>query len=103
MKAVSLLILALYLLQPLACFTHPCDSCLGNPDTVDTSGTSGNNSHIQDADSCDSTVCCAVYVNLNSEITVMYAPLVSVIDTHERYQELPNVVMPIFIPPQNLA
>jgi hypothetical protein len=34
---------------------------------------------------------------------VIYTPIVSVIVTPERFQELPMVVMPIFIPPQNLA
>jgi hypothetical protein len=103
MKIVALIILIVSLLQPLACFAHPCESCLGNVDTADTSGTSGSNSHNQDIDSCDSTVCCAEYVPMDSEITIKYAPLVSVLVATERYQKLPTVVIPIFIPPQNLA
>jgi hypothetical protein len=103
MKMVSLLILVLYLLLPLACFAHPCDSCLDNPDTADSSGKSGSHSHSQDADSCDTTICCEEYINLSSEITIIYAPLVSAIVTHECYQRLPKVVIPIFVPPQSLA
>ncbi len=103
MKTVSLLIILLYLLLPLACVAHPCDSCLGSPDVVDTSGGAGSNSHNQDSDNCDSTFCCAVYVNLNTEITVVYAPLVSLIVTDDRYQQLPNIVSPIFVPPQSLV
>lgn len=59
--------------------------------------------HNQDVDNCDSTVCCAQYVSLNSWFAVVYAPLVSVFVTFEPYQKLPDVVIPIFIPPQNLA
>jgi hypothetical protein len=103
MKIVALIILIVSLLQPLACFARPCDSCLGNVDAADTSGTSGSHSHKHDADSCDSTICCAEYESLDSGITIKYAPLVSVLVTTERYQELPMVVIPIFIPPQNLA
>ena len=101
MKALSLIILLLCLLQPLACFGHPCDSCLGNPDIVDTPGKSGSIPHNHDADSCDSTVCCAEYINRNSGFTVVYAPLVSLVVTPEQYQELPMVVIPIFVPPQS--
>jgi hypothetical protein len=103
MKIVALIILLLSLLQPLACFAHPCDSCLGNVDAADTSDTSGNPSHNNDADNCESSVCCAEYVNPDSGVTLKYAPLVSVLVMTERYQKLPTVVIPIFIPPQNLA
>ncbi len=102
MKTVSLIILLMFLLQPLACFDHPCDSCMGNADTIDTSGTSSH-SHHQDADGCDLTVCCAEYINLHSGIAVIYAPLVSVIIPRERYQKLPNVIRPIFVPPQSIS
>jgi hypothetical protein len=40
---------------------------------------------------------------LDSEITVNYAPLVSVIVIPESYQKLPKVVIPIFVPPQSLV
>jgi hypothetical protein len=93
----------LCLLQPLAGFTHPFASCLDIQDSMDTSGNSGSHSHNQDADVSDSTTCCEENVYLNSEITVIYAPLVSVIVTPERYQKLPKVFIPIFVPPQSLA
>jgi hypothetical protein len=103
MKAMALIILLLYLLQPLACLAHSCDLFSGNPDTMETPGKSGNNPHNQDADSCDSTNCCEENIYLNAEISVIYSPLVTVIIIHERYQELPKVVIPIFVPPQRLA
>jgi hypothetical protein len=102
MKTMALIILLLFLLQPLACFAHSCDSFQGKPDIVDTSGKSEGNPHNQDADVCDSTVCCEGNIYLNSQITVIYAPLVSIVATPERNTKLLKVVMPIFVPPQNL-
>jgi hypothetical protein len=103
MKMMSLIILVLCLLQPLACFAHPCDSCLGNPDIVDTTDNSKSHTHSQDTDNCDSSFCCADYVIQLPGITVNYAPLVSSFVMPERYKKLPTIVIPIFIPPQNLA
>jgi hypothetical protein len=76
---------------------------MGTVDAVDTSETSGSHSHKHDADSCDSSVCCAIYARFDSEISAKYTPLVSQLVTTERYQKLPTIVIPIFIPPQNHA
>jgi hypothetical protein len=103
MKTMALIILLLFLLQPLAYFAHSCDLFLGSPSTEDTSGKSGSYPHNQDADSCDSTICCEENICLNSEIAVFYSPLVTVLIIPERYQALPKVVIPIFVPPQSLA
>lgn len=104
MKIVSTIILVLYLLQPLACFANPCDSSLGNSYSVDTADNSGSHTHSsKDADSCDSSFCCAEYIIQLPEITAVYAPSVSVTSLPESYQQLPTVVIPIFIPPQNFA
>jgi hypothetical protein len=100
MKVVSLIILFLYLLLPVACFAHPCESCLGNPDTEDSSG---KHSHNQDADSCDSTTCCAAYIIQSFEFTPFYEPLISDIVAPEKHQNFQDPVFTIFIPPQNLA
>jgi len=102
MRMVALIIVVMFLLQPLACFSHPCDSCLGGNDLVDTSETSANHTHDQNTDSCDSTVCCAEYAPLDSGAALLYQPLVSALITNERRSRLPSVVIPIFIPPQNL-
>ena len=103
MKTLSLIILMLCLLQPLAGFTHPCASCLDIQGSVDTSGNSGSHSHNKDADVCDSTISGEENMYLNSVITVIYAPLVSIIVVPECYQKLPKVFIPIFVPPQSLA
>jgi hypothetical protein len=70
---------------------------------MDTSGSPGSHSHNQDADNCDTTICCAEYINISSGITISYTPLVTALVVPERYQKLPIIVLPIFIPPQNLA
>lgn len=103
MKMIALIILLLSLLQPLACFAHPCDSCLGNTDTENTSDKTEKQTHHHDSDNCDSTVCCAVYIELHSDSTPNYAPLVSIIITPEWHQKLQEVVFPIFVPPQSPA
>jgi hypothetical protein len=103
MKAVALIILMLCLLQPLACFAYPCESCLGGADLADSSEDTGRHSHNQDADSCDSTVCCAACIQLNSGVTLVYTPLVSPFRLPERNQYLPQVVIPIFVPPQSFC
>jgi hypothetical protein len=103
MKAITFILLILCLLQPLACFAHPCDSCLGGADITDSSGEPGRHSHDQDADSCDTTVCCAECLHSLSGITLVYAPSVSELRIPERHQNLPQVVIPIFVPPQSLG
>lgn len=103
MKAISIIILMLCLLQPLVCFAHPCSSTLDAPDTVDISDTSGETPSHHDSDNCDSTVCCAEYIGQSFSTTVAYAPIISVTAAPEQFKKLPRVVIPIFIPPQNLT
>jgi hypothetical protein len=103
MKTMALLILMLCLLQPFACFAHPCDSSLGNPVAVDSSGNSGSHSHNHDGDKCDSSICCADYIFQSTGVVVIYAPLVSVIVPPTRFQKMLTVIIPIVVPPQTLA
>ena len=103
MKTVALIILMLCLLQPLVCFAHPCESCFGAADIADSSEGSGQQSHNHDADSCDTTVCCAECLHMGCGITLVYAPLVSPFRVPEPNQYLPQVVIPIFVPPQSLS
>lgn len=101
---VLMLILLMFLLQPLACFAHPCTSFLKHQDVVDTSDDSGSRlpSH-QDSDGCDSAVCCAEYIHFGFRTMLVYEPLVSVALASEQHPRLPTIVIPIFIPPQNLT
>ena len=103
MKAVACILLILCLLQPLACFAHPCDSCLGSADITGSSGEPGRHSYDHDADSCDTAVCCAECLYSTSGITLIYAPLVSELLIPERHENLPQIVIPIFVPPQSLG
>lgn len=103
MKAMSVLIIVMYLLLPVACLAHPCESCFERPGMTDTSGNGTHHSHSQDSDNCDSTVCCADSGIQLTGIFASYAPVVSEIVTTESYQRLPAIVMPIITPPQNLS
>jgi hypothetical protein len=93
----------MYLLQPLACFAHPCASCLGHSDIFDSSSNSNYDTHGQDNDNCESSICCADYTVQLPEIMLSYAPLISSFVLIEQYHKLPLIILPIFIPPQNLA
>jgi hypothetical protein len=102
MKCICLILLVLYLLLPMACFAHPCASCLGLPDSADTSET-GHQSQSHQADSCDTSVCCgACLINSFAKVT-FNAPLVVMTVTPEQYKMLPEIVMPIIVPPQNIV
>ena len=103
MKTVSLIILVLCLLQPLASFTHPCAVCMAHQGDVETSDTSGAMPINQNTPLNDCTTYCDDTIYLQSDITVINVPLVSVIIKPERHTKLLKVVMPIFVPPQNLA
>lgn len=102
-RIVSVIILVLCLLQPLACFSHPCATCLDKSDKSDTSETHETHTHNQDADNCDLTVCCAEYLNYSNKYLVAYKPFISVTVTIEQSHELSKVVFPIYVPPQNLV
>ena len=103
MKMVSLIFLVIYLLQPLACFAHPCDSYLTTPDFANSTDTSEDPSHHHDSDNCETTSCCAVCIIMTHEIKINYSPLVSILVVSERHQKLPTVDLPIFVPPQSIS
>jgi hypothetical protein len=67
---------------------------------VDTSGAIPIN---QDAPLNDCSTFFGDTIYLQSDITVINVPLVSLIIKPERHTKLLQVVMPIFVPPQNLA
>jgi hypothetical protein len=91
------------MLQPLASFNHPCAACIAHQSAVDTSDTSGAIPINQDAPNNDCTNCFEDNIFLKSDITVINLPLVSVVIKPERNTKLLKVVIPIFVPPQNLA
>ena len=103
MKTMSLIILVLCLLQPLAGFANPCASCLNNQLTADNSGNAGAVPIHQDADTTDCTDCCDENVYLKSGVTVKYVPLALPIIAPALNNKQLKVVIPIFVPPQNLV
>ncbi|MEI6215395.1 MAG: hypothetical protein WCP10_14925 [Desulfuromonadales bacterium] len=104
MKVAYLILLCLYICQPLACYSYPCESYLHeNSGTVDTSGQTGEHSHGHDSDNCDSSACCAECVAVDSIVEIVYAPFVTVMASIERLRLLPEVFLSIFIPPQNFV
>ena len=57
-----------------------------------------------DADHCTSCLHCACNALMASKEThLSYAPTVSSLNPIDRFNHLPEVYLPIFIPPQNLA
>jgi hypothetical protein len=76
---------------------------MAHQSAVDTSDTSGAIPINQDAPLNDGTNCFDDNVYLQSDITVINVQFVSVVIKPERHTKLLKVVMPIFVPPQNLA
>jgi hypothetical protein len=103
MKTLSLIILVLFLLQPLASFANPCDLCLNNQITADNSGNTGGVPIHQDSNSTDCTDCYDENIYLKTGVTVKYVPLSSSILPPTLNNKLLKIVMPIFLPPQNLV
>lgn len=103
LKFVALIIIVLCLMQPLACFEHPCASCLGALDTSNTHDAPGDRTHNHDQDNCDSSVCCAEYVNMNDRTIVVYSPVISKLAPFEKHQQLPDIVASIYIPPRHVS
>jgi hypothetical protein len=76
---------------------------MAHQSALDTSDTSGTIPFNQDAPLNDCTNCFDGNIFLQSDITVINVPLVSVVIKPERHTKPLKVVMPIFVPPQNLA
>jgi hypothetical protein len=103
MKTVSLIILMLCLLQPLASLGHPCASSLNNQGTADSSGHSKAVPLHLDADITDCSDCCDDTIFLKPYITAIDMLLVTLVIMPGRNTKLCKIVIPIFVPPQNLV
>ncbi|WP_152609886.1 hypothetical protein [Geobacter sp. OR-1] len=107
MKLISVIIIALYLVLPVACLAHPCSS-LGEiahfDATVDIEVDQSAECPVNhDDDDCETTCCCSGYT-ISSTFPEISSP-VSIVDNspHEPYLALPNIIDRIFVPPQNFA
>lgn len=57
-----------------------------------------------DSEDCDSCINCTCHVHLNIQpFQLSYNPIISEINTCDTFTHLPEVYLPKFIPPQNLA
>jgi hypothetical protein len=105
----ALLLMIIYMLIPVAGFAHvdiptaaaidlrltagaeneaPCDHCPCNDD--------------QGSDCCGTTVCsCAFHSPPEQRMLIRYAPVVVLIRHTDSFWVLPQVYLPIFVPPQN--
>jgi hypothetical protein len=99
-KFVATVIIVITLLTPVACFAHPCGNGWGS-ETI--AGHLDQCPLEHDTDDCDSTCCCADYAPSSSCERVRYTPIISKFLVSLQINKLQKVVIPIFIPPQNLA
>ena len=108
-RQIAVLLILVYLFLPVAGFAHvaapkvtamelrstggvelgsPCDHC------------PYSNEH--ESDCCDTTACsCAFHTPPSQNHRIRYAPVVGLIRLTESFRALPQVFLPIYVPPQN--
>ncbi len=107
MKIISLILIMLYLMLPVACLAHPCSSLgeIAHYDaTVDIEVNQSTECPINhDDDNCETTCCCSGYTTASAfpEKTSPYS--IVKYSPYEPYFALPRIIDRIFVPPQNLA
>lgn len=107
MKIISIIIISLYLVLPVACWAHTCSSLgeIAHFDvTVDIEVDQSTKCPVnQDDDDCETTCCCSGYT-ITSTLPALSSPyLEAEYSPYEPYLALPNFIERIFVPPQNLA
>jgi hypothetical protein len=107
MKIISIIIIVLYLVLPVACLAHPCSSlgeiahfdALVDIEADQSTGCPVNH----DDDNCETTCCCSVHT-VTATLPALPSPYLKVAySPYEPYLALPNVSFSIFVPPRNLA
>jgi hypothetical protein len=99
-RSLSIILILMYLLLPVICFVHPCVPDADAVADVFASEPSGNWPDKHDADECDTTCCCAAYVPVPMH-NCGFCALVARNRIQDPRLSLPEVTMPIFVPPQN--
>jgi len=108
--SIASILILIYLLLPVSNFVHAATfeagGCSVQPsDMADTSP--GNDSPCSDdqkTDCCDTTICnCACHAPLIKRFQLSYSPVVLIHRVSEPSWALPQVDLPIFVPPQNPA
>jgi hypothetical protein len=100
MKPISLFIILVYILIPVVCFSHPIELHVEVSSDVFDIFTSEHPDK-QDLDNCELACCCAEYTpsayqDINTFSTMR-------LSGQSTYVEPPLVLIPIFVPPQNIS
>jgi hypothetical protein len=100
MKPISIIIILVYILLPVVCFSHPIElhvEVYSDAFDIFTS----EHPDKQGMDNCKSACCCAEYTPSDhrdiTTFTSMRLPVQS------PYIQPPQVFSPIFVPPQNIS
>jgi len=107
MKIVSIILIVLYLILPVACLAHPCSSLgeLVHKDTCEYLTTDQDHecpvNH--DADDCETTCCCAGQILADIVSKIISQVIIERTSLYEPQLALPRLLDRIFVPPQNLA
>lgn len=107
MKFVSIIMILLYLMLPVACLAHPCSS-LGEIAHVDASLDVESDQNTacpvnHDDDDCETTCCCAGHIMASAlpEVSLPYQK--DRFSLYAPHLALPRIIDRIFVPPQNIA
>lgn len=102
---VTIILISIILITPVACFAHPCGTLAWLSDASSVTAVEELDQCPQhlDVDDCDSTCCCAGYSPARSMQSSDYAPSITRYLVFEQLYMLPQVVIPIDIPPQNFV
>lgn len=107
MRIISIIIIALYLMLPVACLAHPCSSLAEIAHFDATVDIETDQSPVcplnHDDDDCETTCCCSGHT-VTSAFPGIASPYIKVaFSQYDPYLSLPNIIDRIFVPPQNLA
>ncbi len=103
-NSVSIILILITLLMPVACFAHLCDTGAAAPHASAEAGVEQPD-HCpvpHDSDDCDSTCCCAGYRPQPLFADLRYAPVVTTLHPADIVPFLAEILTRIYVPPQNL-
>jgi hypothetical protein len=101
MKALSFIIIIVYLLLPLACFGHPCETVSSEPPHVVVAADPSDASPVDlETDYCETTCCCAGHLPLPRFTGIAPLDNISGRYAYEPSLSLPLILDRIFVPPK---
>jgi len=102
MKILSVILIITYLMLPVICFGHPCETLSAHVEhgaLVDND--SGEFPLNHDTDNCETTCCCAGHIPLSTFSEISYAELSAKLLPYKPQLALPRILDRIVVPPQN--